>query len=105
MDLDLLPGRRLPDLLTAARMAGFAGLNATDPCKEDVIGLLDEITPEARQIGAVNTVTFDRAGRATGHNTDRTGFRNSFEETLGRAAIAGRTALLVGAGGAGRALA
>ena len=105
MDLDQLPGRRLDDLLTAARMAGFAGLNVTYPCKEDVIGLLDDITPEARQIGAVNTVTFDRDGRATGHNTDRTGFRNSFEETLGRAAIAGKTALLVGAGGAGRALA
>ena len=105
MDLDHLPGRRLDDLMTAARMAGFAGLNVTYPCKEAVIGLLDEITPEARQIGAVNTVTFDRDGRATGHNTDRPGFRHSFEESLGRAAIEGKTALLVGAGGAGRALA
>jgi shikimate dehydrogenase len=105
MDLDRLPGRRLPDLMTAARMAGFAGLNITYPCKEAVIGLLDEVTPEARQIGAVNTVTFDRDGRSTGHNTDRVGFRRSFEETLGRAAVEGRTALLVGAGGAGRALA
>jgi shikimate dehydrogenase len=105
MDLDRLPGRRLDDLLTAARMAGFAGLNITYPCKEAVIGLLDEVTPEARQIGAVNTVTFDRDGRATGHNTDRTGFRRSFEEALGHAAIEGKTALLVGAGGAGRALA
>jgi quinate/shikimate dehydrogenase (NAD+) len=105
MDLDRLPGRRLPDLMTAARMAGFAGLNITFPCKETVIGLLDEVTPEARQIGAVNTVTFDRDGRATGHNTDRIGFRRSFEETLGRAAVESRTALLVGAGGAGRALA
>jgi shikimate dehydrogenase len=105
MDLDRLPGRRLDNLLTAARMAGFAGLNITYPCKEAVIGLLDEVTPEARAIGAVNTVTFDRDGRATGHNTDRIGFRRSFEETFGRAAIEGRTALLVGAGGAGRAVA
>jgi shikimate dehydrogenase len=105
MDLDLLPRRRLDDLLTAARMAGFAGLNITYPCKEEVIGLLDDITPEARQIGAVNTVSFDRAGRATGHNTDRIGFRNSFAEALGRVAIDGKTALLVGAGGAGRAVA
>jgi shikimate dehydrogenase len=105
MDLDRLPGRRLDDLLTAARMAGFAGLNVTYPCKEAVIGLLDEIAPEARQIGAVNTVTFDRAGRATGHNTDRIGFRNSFAEALGRKAIDGKIALLIGAGGAGRAVA
>src|SRR5262245_41026922 len=101
MDLDLLPGRRLDDLIAAARAAGFAGVNVTYPCKEAVIPLLDAVTDEAREIGAVNTVTFDRDGRATGHNTDRIGFRESFAETFG--GLAGKPVVLVGAGGAGRA--
>ncbi|UYN97168.1 MAG: shikimate dehydrogenase [Enhydrobacter sp.] len=105
MDLDRLVGRDLPTLLAAARTAGFAGLNVTYPCKEAVVPLLDALSAEAREIGAVNTVVFDRDGRAAGHNTDRTGFRRSVEETIGRDRVAGRTVLLVGAGGAGRAAA
>jgi shikimate dehydrogenase len=105
MDLDRLPGRSLPDLLAAARTAGFAGVNVTFPCKEAVLPLLDEVSEEAREIGAVNTVTIAADGRTVGHNTDRTGFRRSVEETIGRARVAGRQAVLVGAGGAGRAVA
>jgi shikimate dehydrogenase len=106
MDLDHLPGRRLDDLLSAVRTAGFAGVNITYPCKEDALALVDAVSPEASQIGAINTVTFDRDGRATGHNTDRIGFRRSFEETLGRTnVVKGRKVLLVGAGGAGRSAA
>lgn len=105
MDTDLLPGRGPRDLLAAARTAGFAGVNVTYPFKEAVVALLDEVSDEARQIGAVNTVTIDRDGNTRGYNTDRTGFRRSFEETFGRDAVAGKTAVLVGAGGAGRAVA
>jgi shikimate dehydrogenase len=105
MDLDCLPGRSLSDLLAAARTAGFAGVNVTFPCKEAVLPLLDEVSAEAREIGAVNTVTIDGAGRTVGHNTDRTGFRRSVEETIGRERVEGRQAVLVGAGGAGRAVA
>ncbi len=83
MDVDALPGRRLNDLLTAARMAGFAGVNVTFPFKEAVIPLLDTVSPEAREIGAVNTVVIDADGRTTGHNTDRSGFRRAFLEQLG----------------------
>ncbi len=104
MDLDALPGRALAGLLGAARSAGFAGVNVTYPCKEAVLPLLDEVSAEARQIGAVNTVTIAADGKTAGYNTDRSGFRLSFEETLGRGAIAGKTAVLVGAGGAGRAV-
>jgi shikimate dehydrogenase len=103
MDLDRLPGRRLDDLLFAASTAGFAGVNVTYPCKEAVLALLDEVSAEAREIGAVNTVTIDRDGRTTGYNTDRIGFRRGFEEALGR--IDGETVLQIGAGGAGRAVA
>jgi len=105
MDLDLLPGRKAADLLAAAVAAGFRGLNVTYPAKEAVLPLLDEVSAEARQIGAVNTITIDVRGRTAGYNTDRIGFRRNFEEGLGRAAIEGQTAILVGAGGAGRAVA
>jgi shikimate dehydrogenase len=103
MDLDQLPKRRLEDLVQAARVAGFAGVNVTYPCKESVLPLLDDVSPEARLIGAVNTVTISRDGRTRGYNTDRIGFRRGFEETLGH--IDGETVLLIGAGGAGRAVA
>jgi shikimate dehydrogenase len=105
MDTDLLAGRRLEDLLAAARTAGFAGVNVTYPFKEAVLALLDEVSDEARQIGAVNTVTIDRDGATRGYNTDRTGFRQAFEEKFGREAVAGKIAVQVGAGGAGRAVA
>lgn len=104
MDVDVLHGRSLADLLNAAQTTGFAGVNITFPFKEQVIGLLDALSPEASQIGAVNTVVFGKDGRATGHNTDRTGFRRAFAETLGEAAR-GEEILLLGCGGAGRAVA
>jgi shikimate dehydrogenase len=105
MDLDRLPGRRLEDVFSAVRTAGFAGVNVTFPVKQAIISLLDELSPEARQVGAVNTVTISETGRTTGYNTDRSGFRASFEAGLGAAAAAGKSAVLVGAGGAGRAVA
>jgi shikimate dehydrogenase len=105
MDMDQLPGRNLADLLLAARTAGFKGVNITYPCKETVIPLLDGLSPEALQIGAVNTVAIGADGRTTGYNTDRIGFRRAFEQQLGAELVAGRAAMLVGAGGAGRAAA
>ena len=105
MDTDLLADRGLEDLLAAARTAGFAGVNVTYPFKEAVLALLDEVSDEARQIGAVNTVTIDRDGATRGYNTDRTGFQRAFEEKIGREAVAGKTVVLIGAGGAGRAVA
>jgi shikimate dehydrogenase len=74
MDLDVLKGRSLADILSAVRTAGFAGINVTHPFKEPVVPLLDQVSPEAREIGAVNTVVIDRESRTVGHNTDRTGF-------------------------------
>jgi shikimate dehydrogenase len=105
MDVSSLPGRRLEDLLSAARTAGFAGLNVTHPFKEAVLPLLDDVAPDAQRIGAVNTVVFDKAGRTTGHNTDCSGFRRAFVEALGEHAARGKPVLQLGAGGAGRAVA
>ena len=105
MDVSTLQGRRLEDLLAAARTAGFAGVNITHPFKEAVIPLLDAVSTEATEIGAVNTVVFDKSGRTTGHNTDCSGFRQAFIETFGADAVRGKPVLLLGAGGAGRAVA
>jgi shikimate dehydrogenase len=105
LDVDRLPERRLPKLLEALRTAGFAGTNITYPFKQDVIALLDAVDPEAGQVGAVNTVAFGPDGRMTGYNFDRRGWRHSFEETFGRDRARGATVVLVGAGGAGRAVA
>lgn len=92
----------LPGLLDAVRTIGFAGLNITYPCKQAVIPLLDELSDEARVMGAVNTVVH-QGGRLVGHNTDGPGWRWGFERALPRADL-GRVVLL-GAGGAGSAIA
>ena len=105
MDVDRLPERRLAKLLDAIKAAGFAGANITYPFKQEVIALLDAVDPEAAQIGAVNTVAIGPDGRTTGYNFDRRGWRNSFEEGLGRNSAKDATVVLVGAGGAGRAVA
>ena len=60
-------------LLDGVRRLGFAGVNVTFPYKEAVVPLLDEMSPGASAIGAVNTVVV-RDGRLIGHNTDTTGF-------------------------------
>jgi shikimate dehydrogenase len=92
----------LPTLISAAKTMGFAGLNITYPCKQAVIPLLDDLSDEARAMGAVNTVVF-RDGKATGHNTDGSGWRWGFERTLPDANLS--RVVLLGAGGAGSAIA
>src|SRR5215208_6529772 len=95
--LDLAPDV-LAELLTAARRFGFAGLNITHPCKQTVIPLLDTLSPDARALGAVNTVVFEN-GRAIGHNTDWSGFAESFRREL--ANVPRGQVVQFGAGGAG----
>jgi shikimate dehydrogenase len=92
----------LPGLLREAEASGFAGVNVTHRCKQAVIPLLSDLSEDARLVGAVNTVVF-RDGRRIGHNTDWTGFREGFRRGLPDAKL-GR-AVLLGAGGAGVAVA
>lgn len=105
LDADRLPERRLPELLRAIKAAGFAGANITYPFKQEILPLLDAIDPEAAQVGAINTVKIAPDGSTTGYNFDRHGWRNSFVETLGPDSARGKTVVLIGAGGAGRAVA
>lgn len=104
IDLDLTPGAaaQLPGLLTAARIMGFAGLNITYPCKQSVIPLLDELSPQARAMGAVNTVVI-QGGHLVGHNTDGPGWAWGFRRALPGADLS--CVVLLGAGGAGSAIA
>jgi len=93
---------RLDEMLDGAERAGFTGLNITHPFKQQVVGLLDQLSPQARAIGAVNTVTF-RGGRRHGHNTDAYGFSQSFRANLPDAGTS--HVVQLGAGGAGAACA
>ena len=103
IDLDVLRVgiESLPKLVADAVTEGYRGLNITFPCKQAVIPLLHELSPEARAIGAVNTVVI-RDGRLAGHNTDAPGWAWGFRRALPGADLS-RVALL-GAGGAGAAV-
>jgi len=96
------PEAALPTLLSAARTMGFAGFNVTYPCKQAVIPHLDELSDEARAMGAVNTVVA-RGGRLVGHNTDGAGWAWGFARALPGADLS--HVVLLGAGGAGAAIA
>jgi shikimate dehydrogenase len=104
LDLDVLdrPASAIGEILAAARLAGYDGLNITHPCKQLVLDHLDELSPDAASLGAVNTVVL-RDGRAVGHNTDWSGFARAFDRGLPDAALT--SVVLVGAGGAGAAVA
>jgi shikimate dehydrogenase len=104
LDLDVLGIRpdQLGDLLDNARRLGFDGLNITHPGKQLVLDHVDELSPDAEALGAVNTVVFD-GGRAIGHNTDWSGFARSFARGLPDAVLG--PVVLIGAGGAGAAVA
>jgi len=91
----------LPDVLAWAQRLGFDGLNITHPFKQAVIPLLDELSEDAADLGAVNTVVF-RDGRALGRNTDWSGYGRAFRQVLPDA-VEDRV-VLVGAGGAGAAV-
>lgn len=83
----------------------LVGLNVTHPYKEAVLPYMDKLTPEAQAIGAVNTIAIHRAGDSielTGHNTDCEGFRMLLKEA---GAPLPDHALLLGTGGAAKAVA
>ena len=104
VDLDVLRlgPEALGELLTAAERMGFSGLNITYPCKQAVVPLLDQLSPDARALGAVNTVVL-KDGQRVGHNTDCSGFAESFRRGLPD--VRRDRVVQLGAGGAGAAVA
>ena len=84
------------------RALSIKGVNVTFPYKEKVIEFLDEVEESARRIGAVNTIVNNK-GFLTGYNTDVIGFKKSLQED-GKFAIKGEKVVILGAGGAARAV-
>lgn len=102
--VDVLPVD-FPSFLRTFRDRGFVGGNVTIPHKEAAFQVVDEVTERARRIGAVNTVFID-GDRLMGDNTDAVGFLSHLDQGFGaqwRQAV--RSALVLGAGGAARAIA
>jgi shikimate dehydrogenase len=97
-----LTGESVGELLHSARNMGFNGLNITHPCKQLVLQHLDEVSPDARRLGAVNTVVIED-GRFIGHNTDFSGFAAALASGLPAAKL--ERVVQLGAGGAGSAVA
>lgn len=98
-----VPPEELASRLEACRREGFNGLNVTIPHKEAVVPLMNKLDASARLFGAVNTVRIDAHG-FTGYNTDSLGFLTDLKESRDLTPE-GLRVLVVGCGGAGRALA
>ena len=93
-----VPPARFAETVRALPGSGFAGANVTIPHKLAAYELASELTPAARAIGAANTLTFGDGGAISADNTDAGGLLDAIGEPL-----FGRAALVLGAGGAGRA--
>ena len=96
-----VPPENLGKAVEGLRAMNFVGANVTVPHKENIMQYLDDIHPEAKKIGAVNTIVV-KQGKLFGYNTDVGGFsaalaRHHFD-------IAGKNAIVFGAGGATRAI-
>ncbi|MBI5839071.1 MAG: shikimate dehydrogenase [Chloroflexi bacterium] len=102
----------LKDLLNRVRAKEIRGLNVTIPHKQNVIPLLDELTPTAKAVGAVNTI-YLREDKLIGDNTDAPGFLSDLKKFLAESpspflgeglGVRGKNALVLGAGGSARAV-
>jgi shikimate dehydrogenase len=95
------PVTDLPQAVAGLRGLDIAGASVTIPFKEEIIPLIDELDPQAARMGAVNTV-INREGRLFGYNTD---WRGAVTALKTQTIITGEHFLLLGAGGAARAIA
>ena len=94
----------LKDLLARVRSGEITGLNITIPHKQNVIQFLDELTPTAKAIGAVNAI-YCRNHKLIGDNTDAAGFINDLKKLIGNRKLeTGKSAVVLGAGGSARAV-
>jgi shikimate dehydrogenase len=101
--LEVEPGQ-IPEAFERMRSLGFLGCNVTVPHKFDALAHCDEVHPNARALGAVNTVRFDKDA-TRGYNTDGPGFVRAVEEEFGISLVGLRVAIVGAGGGAGQAIA
>ncbi len=99
--INLNAANDLPAAIAGAKVMGFSGFCITVPYKIDVLPSLDGFDEDVRVIGAANYVTFEK-GRIIGHNNDGKGVVKAIEKVT---SIAGKPVAMLGAGGAGRAMA
>jgi len=92
---------RLQEAVRGIAALGLKGISVTIPHKVEVMACLDEIEPVARRIGAVNTIV-NRDGKLVGYNTDWNGAMRALQDKI---ELQGKTAVVLGAGGAARAIA
>ncbi|MDE3116870.1 MAG: shikimate dehydrogenase [Pseudomonadota bacterium] len=90
-------------VIDAIGRAGFAGINVTIPHKEAAFALAHTLDDAAKAAGAVNLLVFGADGRLHGHNTDAAGLAAHLSATLGAEFLRGKSAVLIGTGGAARA--
>jgi len=93
----------VPEAVAGLHALGFAGANVTVPHKQAVRACLEHVADDAALTGAVNTIVVE-SERLVGHNTDVEGFRRALR-SVAPEGVAGAEALLIGAGGAARAVA
>jgi shikimate dehydrogenase len=96
-----LPPPLFAETVRALPAAGFRGVNVTIPHKQAALALADGASPAARAIGAANTLTFEPDGSIVADNTDAPGLLETLRDQ--RIDVTGRSALVLGAGGAARA--
>lgn len=96
------PHPRIGEAVRGLLALGMRGANVTVPHKQAVMPHLDWLTPAAQAIGAVNTIRIEADGRLSGDNTDARGFIADLGEH--GVALAGKRALVLGAGGSARAI-
>jgi shikimate dehydrogenase len=103
--LDMLITRQtnadLPAILDGCERYGFSGVNVTFPAKQAIIPFLDELSPDATALQAVNTVLF-KNGKRIGHNTDFYGFAEGFRQEMQNCSL--EHVVQFGSGGAGAAV-
>lgn len=99
-ELDDVPRHALPAAVARLRGEEYAGGNVTIPHKRDVIELLDEVAPDASEVGAVNTIV-RRGATLAGHNTDVHAIREALASAGAR--VEGARAVVLGAGGSAHA--
>lgn len=99
-----VPPAGLEAALHALPSLGFAGVNLTIPHKEEALRLVDEVSPLARRIGAVNCIIVRKDGSLEGRNYDAFGFIESLRQGAQGVDLSSAPAVVMGAGGASRAV-
>ena len=92
-----------PEAIKGFKAMGMKGANVTQPYKTEVLQYLDYLDGQAETVGAVNTINMERDGLYRGYNTDIAGFINAVDYEFNED-IKGKTVILLGAGGAARAV-